>query len=405
VARRSRPARDERARRDPRLIHALLVAGAVATVLAAIVLPVNVSAIPRLSRAVRGVASVSVPRVSIVIPARDEEEEIERAVRSHLRQDYPDFQVVVVDDHSTDQTPAILASLGREDARLVVVSGGEPPAAWLGKPHALWEGAQAADGEILLFADADVRYDDPRTLREGVAVLEARGFDLVAFFPRLEMRGFWENVLLPYLSVGVFLGFGFVAVRKRFRKIALGAGVGNLVRRRAYEAVGGHAALKDSVIDDVHLAIAVKSGGFRVGVFRADDRIVVRIYRGFRGVWNGFTKNVAWAFPGLGGVVLFVLLLAVFAASIAPAATLLAAAAGARIASSDVLLAAAVFAGTVTLRAVLAAALRDPIWPAPTHPIMAAVWAGLLGRSLFHRFIRKRLTWRGREYDARRARF
>jgi chlorobactene glucosyltransferase len=386
------------------MIHALLVAGAIATVLAAVVLPINLVAIPRLSRVAGALPAGRFPRVSVVVPARDEEEEIERAVRSHLSQDYPDLQVVVVDDRSRDRTPEILAALARGDPRLLVAEGSDPPDGWLGKPHALWQGAQAADGEILLFADADVRYG-PQALREAVTVLEARDLDLVAFFPRLEMHGFWENVLLPYLSVGVFLGLGFLAVRPRFRSLALGAGVGNLVRRRAYAAVGGHEALRDSVVDDVHLAIAVKRGGFRVAVFRADDRIAVRIYRGFRGIWNGFTKNIAWAFPGVGGAVLFVLTLVLFAASIAPAATLLAAAARVPVAPADVRLAAAVFAGSIAVRASLAAALGDPLWPAPTHPIMTAVWAGLLGRSLFHRFVRKRLTWRGREYDARRARF
>lgn len=384
------------------MIHALLVAGAVATVLAVFVLPLNLIAIPRMS-ALR-VASGSQPRVSVVIPARDEEDEIGRTVRSHLAQDYPDLQVVVVDDRSTDRTGEILRALAREDPRLTVVTGDDPPEGWLGKPHALWLGWQAADGEMILFADADVRYD-PRALREAVAVTEDRGFDLLTFFPRFEMRGFWENVLLPYLSVGVFLGVGFVATLRQFRGLALGAGVGNLVRRRAYDAVGGHAALRDSVVDDVHLAIAVKRGGFRVGALRADDRITVRIYRGFRGVWNGFTKNVAFAFPGAGGVFLLALTLVLLAASVAPAATLLAAAAGIPVERGDVVLAGALFSGSIVLRASLAAALRDPLWPAATHPIMAAVWAGLLGRSLFHRFVRKRLAWRGREYDARRARF
>jgi hypothetical protein len=101
---------------------------------------------------------------------------------------------------------------------------------------------------------------------------------------------------------------------------------------------------------------------------------------------------------------LFGLTVLLLAVGIAPVATLVAAAAGVPILRADVVLAAAVFAGSVLLRASLAATLRDPLWPAVTHPIMAAVWAGLLGRSLFNRFVRKRLTWRGREYDARRAR-
>jgi chlorobactene glucosyltransferase len=339
-----------------------------------------------------------------VIPARNEEAEIDRAVRSHLAQEYGNFQVVVVDDRSTDGTAAILEKLRREDPRLRVVSGAEPPEGWLGKPHALWLGAGAADGDILLFVDADVRYD-PRTLSEAVTVLEEQAIDLLTFYPRFEMRGFWENVLLPYLAVGVFLGLGFLAAMRRFRRLALGAGVGNLVRRSVYDAVGGHAALRSSVVDDLRLAIEVKRAGFSVAAVRAEDRVAVRIYRGFRGVWNGFTKNVAWGFPGAGGAFLLALTVLFLAVSIAPAATLLAAAAGLKIAESDVALAGVLFASSVVLRALLAVALRDPLWPAVTHPLMAAVWAGIIGRSFYRKHVLKTIVWRGRRYDAAKAGF
>ena len=385
------------------MIHALLVAAAVFTLLAAAALPVNLAAIPKLSDR-RAMPPARPPRVSVVIPARNEEQEVERTVRSHLSSDYPDLQVVVVDDRSTDRTPAILVALAQQDSRLVVVAGTDPPPGWLGKPHALWLGAQRANGDVLLFADADTRYH-AAALAESVAVLEADRFDLVALFPRLETRGFWENVLLPFLSIAVFLGLAFLAVGRRFGSLALGAGAGNLVRRRAYDAVGGHAALRDSVVDDVRLAVEVKRAGFRVGAVRAEDRVAVRIYTGFREVWDGFTKNLAWAYSGAGGVALLLLTVLLLVLSVVPAVALGAAIGGVGVSRSDILLAAAVFAGSVLLRAVLAAVLSDPLWPAVTHPIMAAVWTGLLGRSLFYRFVRKRLTWRGREYDARRARF
>ena len=385
------------------MIHALLVAGVVATVLASVALPANLRAFPRLSRAARGLSPCLLPRVSVVIPARDEAAEIERTVRSHLAQDYPDLQVVVVDDRSTDGTAKILETLSGEDSRVTVVAGREPPEGWLGKPHTLLSGARAADGELLLFADADVRYD-PRTLREAVALMDERALDLLAFFPRLETRGFWESVLMPYLGVAVFLGLGFLA-RVRRCPIAMGAGAGNLVRRRVYDSIGGHAALADSVVDDVRLAVTVKRAGFRVAAFRAEDRVAVRMYQGFRGVWNGFTKNVAWVYSGFGGALLFVLTILLLAVSIAPAAVLALAAVGVAIPPGDVVLAAAIFASSVLVRGTLAATLGDPLWPALSHPIMTAVWTGLMGRSLFHRFIRKRLTWRGREFDARSARF
>ena len=155
----------------------------------------------------------------------------------------------------------------------------------------------------------------------------------------------------------------------------------------------------------MRLAVTVKRAGFRVGAFRAEDRVSVRIYSGFRGVWNGFTKNLAWVYSGVGGALLFALTIGLSAVSIAPAAVLAIAAVGGKIAGRDVALAAAVYASSVLLRGTLAAVLRDPLWPALTQPIMAAVWAGLMGRSLFHRFIRRRLTWRGREFHARSARF
>ncbi|MEO8348611.1 MAG: glycosyltransferase, partial [Acidobacteriota bacterium] len=302
------------------MIHALLVAGVVTAALGAIVLPINFAAFPRLSRAAEGRPVGVLPRVSIVIPARNEEEDVASAVRSHLAQDYPDFAVVVVDDRSTDRTPEILEALAREDGRLTVLAGSDPPAGWLGKPHALYLGARSAGGELLLFADADVRYH-PRALREAVTVLEDRRLDLLAFFPRFENRGFWENVLLPFLSIAVFLGFGFLALSRRV-PLAMGAGAGNLVRRRAYDGVGGHGAIRNSVVDDVRLAAVLKREGFRVGAFRAEDRVAVRMYHGFREVWDGFTKNVAWAFSGAAGAVLFGMMIVLLAVGIVPVAVL-----------------------------------------------------------------------------------
>ena len=367
-------------------------------VLAAVVLPINLAAFPRLSRAAKRADPDGLPRVSIVIPARNEEADVERAVRSHLGQEYPDFEVIVVEDRSTDRTPEILRRLAAEDSRVTVVAGSDPPPGWLGKPHALFLGAKVATGEILLFADADVRYHS-KALREGVAVLADRRLDLLAFFPRFENRGFWESVLLPFLSVAVFLGFAFLALSRRI-PLAMGAGAGNLVRRRAHEAVGGHAAIRNSVVDDVRLAVTLKRAGFRVGAFRAEDRVAVRMYRGFREVWNGFTKNVAWAFSGWSGAVLFGMTIVLLAVAIAPVLVLAAALAGGAVPGSDVRLAVAVLLGTVLLRGALAAALREPLWPAATHPLMAALWAGIIGRSLYWKYVRKQIVWRERRYEA-----
>jgi len=387
------------------VIHALLAAGLVFVALAAVLLAVNLAALPRLSRAApRESFPASAPAVSIVIPARNEEAEIERAVRSHLAQDYPDFEVVVVDDCSTDRTGAILEAIGREDQRLKIVAGREPPPGWLGKPHALAQGAAASSGELLLFADADVRYHLD-ALRESVAVLESREIDLVTLLAHFEMRGFWENVLLPYVTISVYGSLGFLANLPQLRAFAIGAGTGMLVRRSTYEAIGGHAAIRNSGVDDVRLAMAVKRAGFRCLLLRAEDRVAVRMYRSLRSIWDGVAKSLAFAFSGWAGLPLAAATALYLSISIAPFAVLAAALLGAPLSPRDLALASVLAAALICLRAALAAILGDSLWPALTHPLMAAVWAGIIGRSLYWKLVRKEIRWRGRRYDAGKAGF
>lgn len=385
------------------MLHVLLV-GAVGmgALLLFVLLPVNFAFTPRLSQ--KRVKAVQTPRVSIIIPARDEERSIESAVTSHLSQDYPDFEIVAVNDRSSDRTGDILAALARKDPRIRVVTGIEPPAGWLGKPHALHVGASVATGELLLFADADVIYDS-RTLREAVSLLESRALDFLALLPRLATEGFWESVLMPFVLGAYFTGIGFLANLDWPRWAAAGGGAGNLVRRRVYDALGGHTAIRDSVVDDVHLALRSKRAGFRTRVVRAEDRVSVRMYRGLFEVVNGFTKNIAYALQGLLGAFIFLVTIVVTLFWVVPPLVLVCALLGAEVAPREVLLAAAAFALVVASRISLAAALNDKLWPAVTHPIMSAIWGFIMCRSLYHRIVRRRLVWRGREFDARTARF
>jgi chlorobactene glucosyltransferase len=325
-------------------------------------------------------------------------------VRSHLAQDYPDLEVVVVDDRSTDGTGAILARLAAEDPRLSVVRGVDPPPGWLGKPHALFQGAEKASGELLLFADADVRYD-PGALSAAVAMLERERLDLLALFPKLEMEGFWENVLMPYLAVSYFFGPAFWVNSDAQRRFAAGGGAGMLVRASAYRAAGGHEALRSSVIDDIGLAVRVRRAGGRCRMAMADHEVRLRMYRGFRQVFDGFTKNMAFVFEGGLGLFLAVSTFFTFLAWSLPALVLAAAALGAAVPRGDVVLAAIAFLLTVIARAVLGAYLGYPLWTSVTQPFTAAVWAAITARSLTWRFFHREVRWRGRAYDARQARF
>jgi chlorobactene glucosyltransferase len=342
-----------------------------------------------------------------VVPARDEEGAIEAAVRSHLAQDYPDFlvEVVVVDDRSSDATGRILDGIAASTPRLRVVHGVEPPEGWLGKPHALHQGVSRAQGELLLLADADVRYA-PNALREGVALLQARGLDLLALFPRLEMRGFWENVLMPYLPVSFFFGAGVLLNTDLQRRWAVGAGAGMLLRRTAYDRAGGHAAIRSSVIDDLNLAMRIRQSGGRCRFARADDgRMAIRMYRGYREVRDGFTKNIAWAFEGVVGIVLALATLFSIAAWVAPPLVLLAALLGTPVPPNDAALAGFATGGIVVARLIMALALRYPAWTALTQPLMALAWLEMIARSFVRRYLRREVEWRGRRYDARGASF
>ncbi|HTR02770.1 MAG TPA: glycosyltransferase family A protein [Thermoanaerobaculia bacterium] len=344
------------------------------------------------------------PLVSAIVPARDEARGIEAAVRSHLAQSYPNLEVIVVDDRSTDATGTILANLAREDARLTVVSGVEPPEGWLGKPHALHQGAARARGDLLLFADADVRFA-PAAVAEAVGLLEARKLDLLALFPRLELEGFWENVLMAYLPVAYFFGPAFLLNSDAQRRFAAGAGAGMLVRAASYRAAGGHEALRASMIDDLHLATRVRRAGGRCRMVRADERLRLRMYRGFREVFDGFTKNMAYVFEGWAGVFLAAMTVFSFVAWSLPACVLLAAALGAGVPGRDVAWAAAGLGLTLVGRAAISLFLRYPLWPALTHPFMALVWMAITARSLSWRFLHREVRWRGRRYPAAIARF
>jgi chlorobactene glucosyltransferase len=151
--------------------------------------------------------------------------------------------------------------------------------------------------------------------------------------------------------------------------------------------------------------LKVKRTGYRTRVARAEDRVSVRMYRGFREIWEGFTKNLAYAFGGVLGVFLVGVTILTVLVAIVPVAVLFAALAGASVPSSQVWLAGIAYGLVVVARAAMARAMGNRVWPAWMHPLTAAVWTAIIGRSFYERIVRRRLTWRGREFDARGARF
>lgn len=334
------------------------------------------------------------PFVSIIVPARNEERAIERSVRAFLAQQYPDFEVIVVDDRSTDTTAAILDRLATEDARLVVIRGVDTPAGWLGKPWALHQGSERARGELLLFVDADVHYA-PATLAAAVAHMEATRHALIALMPHFECRSLWEHALMPGLPMSLFSVPTWLGELLPIESLGVGAGTGNLVRRDAYAAAGGHAALRDSVVDDVALAHLVRRSGFSTGIARTERLVTVRMYHGFGEIVGGFTKNF-FSSVGRSYVIAFLVFFVFVDAHLLP---IFFALAGNQIAIAAIVM-------LLITRVVFFAGLRYPLWNALLlDPLMAIGWIAIVIRSTWYVGIRRQLSWRGRTYDPARTRF
>ncbi|MEA2465211.1 MAG: chlorobactene glucosyltransferase [Acidobacteriota bacterium] len=350
----------------------------------------NLLLVPRLRA---GAMPRETPRVSVIVPARDEERSIERTVRALLAQTYPELEVVVVNDRSTDATGAILGSIG--DPRLVVVNGVEPPLGWLGKPHALHLGAARATGELLLFIDADIIYA-PDAVAAAVARLEKSGASMLSLLPHFDLHGFWEHVAIPNLLVVAFTMLPlWLANKTRIPLFGAGGGPGNLIRRQDYDAIGGHESLKDAVVDDVALARLVRRSGRRSEVALANDLISLRMYHGLREIVDGFTKNSFAVFNRNYVAAVVVLLLAVIGHALPYA-----------LAVTGDLIGIATVALIVLSRVVLYSALRYRLDNALFgHVPMMLIWCWILIRSMWVTGVKRQLTWRGRTYDAEKTRF
>lgn len=235
------------------------------------------------------------PLVSVIVPARNEAVNIGACVGTLLASDYPRFEVVIVDDGSVDGTTDIARILAaRADGRVKLIEGEALPSGWLGKSWACWQGFQAARGELLLFTDADTRHDDD-LLAHAVGALRNAPADLVSVLAKQRMDTFWERVILPQVFTLIrmrFLEARRVNRAKRARDLLVN-GQFILVDRAAYERAGGHAAVKDDVVEDVGLAQRVAETGGRVYLAHAEELIETRMYRSLEQILEGWSKNLA----------------------------------------------------------------------------------------------------------------
>lgn len=232
------------------------------------------------------------PHVAVLVPARNEEATIARCVESLLAQDYPDYEIWVLDDQSEDQTVYILKSLADKHPRLHILNGQPVPTGWLGKPWACQQLAKASQGELLMFVDADT-WHHPAMLRSAVATLIAEEADLLSVIPDEVMITLAEKLAVPLIPWSLLTHFPLaIGQRTRWPPLATAIGQMMLFRRSAYERLGGHAAVRAKVTEDMALAQAVAKQGGRWCLLDGTRLVYCRMYHSFAEVLSGFGKNL-----------------------------------------------------------------------------------------------------------------
>jgi len=243
------------------------------------------------------------PHVTILIPAKDEQSMIGQCLESILKLDYPSFDVIAIDDRSTDRTGAIMDDIATRTPRISVlhIAPGSLPAGWFGKCHALNAGAESARGDWLLFVDADVTLQ-PDALRVTLALAEEREYDALSILTRLTCDKPWERLILPLAAAAWSMLHTVSLTNSDTRKhIAVANGQFMLIRRSTYESVGGHEAVKSEIVEDVELFRLIKSREFRTRLLMGRDFGATRMYddlgrmfHGWARIFSGTARRSTW---------------------------------------------------------------------------------------------------------------
>ena len=350
--------------------------------------------------------SPDAPLISVCVPARNEERNIRLCVESILAQDYPDFEVIVLDDRSTDATPEILrqlASLGEND-KLKVIRGADLPLGWAGKPHALFQASAAARGAWLCFVDADT-FLAPMTLSSCCAKAIETKADMFTIMTSQILGSFWERAIMPIVMTALSVGFSPRKVNDPNSKDAIANGQFILIKRSVYDAIGGHERIKDQIVEDKAISEQVKWNGYRLIVADGYSVARTRMYTSLIEMWEGWTKNIYLGLsdrPSLMLLGVFGAFILLVAALILPLWPLLGVwwylqgggwLALAVIAESLILWVIVIYA-----RARVAVGMGISPWYAFTLPLGAAVFAAMMFTSTWKVLSGKGVTWKDRMY-------
>lgn len=340
------------------------------------------------------------PYVSVLVPARNEENNIERCITSLLQQDYDNYELIVLNDGSTDRTGEILERLQHEDRRsLVRIVDGKPlPEGWHGKAWACNQLGYAAGGEFLLFTDADT-FHSPESLSRSVAAMHTSGADMLSMTPRQEMHSFWEKLIVPliYFILLCYLPLKLVHAMPA-PSLCFANGQFLMFRRRMYRKIGGHEAVSRDLVEDVWLCKAVKRNAGKVLSYNGMETVSCRMYRNLAEVWQGFSKNL---FAGLGysTPLLFLLMIITVLIYIAPYGFLVSAVVRADFSPVYFSLPLLQVIIAMTSRLLIAGRFRQPLSGALLHVFSQMALLGIAANSFFLVAFGKGSQWKGRRYN------
>jgi chlorobactene glucosyltransferase len=344
------------------------------------------------------------PLVSVVIPARNEARNIERCVRSVLATSYDRVEVIVVNDHSTDDTGAIARRLAQQDPRLRVIDAPDLPPTWFGKQWACATGARAVGGDLLCFTDADTTHA-PDLLPRAVNAMRSRKADLLTVAGYQQMHSFWERIIQPQLFALLSIRYGGTEHVSRAKRPvdAIANGQFILVQRDTYDAMGGHERVRDLVAEDMAMAQEWVRAGRRIALITGVNQLSTHMYAGYRELVAGWRKNI---FAGgrhaalggrLGRAAYPIVLPAMPLFALAPVIVLLLGVLGI-VSGSWLVWSSVVFGVSAVYWGLLYAWLRQPVWYAVLYPVgsvtLFVIALGAVRRG-------RRVEWKAREYVAR----
>jgi len=349
----------------------------------------------------------SSPLISICIPARNEENNIRNCVESALGQDYPNIEVIVLDDRSTDSTLTQLAEIASLDSRLLPVSGTDLPEGWAGKPFALFQASAVARGEWLCFVDADT-FLAPQAISSCYSKAIETKADMFTTMNKQILGSFWEKVVMPLVMTALSVGFSPRKVNDPNTRDAIANGQFIMIRRSVYDAIGGHENVKDQIVEDKAISEQVKWNGHRLVVADGSQVISTRMYTSLPSMWEGWTKNIYLGLSDHPSMLLlgaFGATLSVIAALFLPLWTLLGANwlfnGGTWLAIAVIVQSLLVWGWLIYFRAQVARKMNISAWYALTTPLGAGVFAAMMLTSAWKVLSGQGVTWRGRKYHSK----